>query len=271
MVKAVLLGVVEGLTEFLPVSSTGHLVLFGEAIQYNGPAAQTFEIFIQLGAILAVVFLYPKRFLCLLNFKEKVSSASFTGRSGLIKLFLACIPAFVLGALFHSTIKASLLAPFPVAMALIFGGIVLIVIERVLPKVHASRLETITFRQAFLIGIFQCAALWPGISRSGATIVGGLILGLSRQVAAEFSFLVAVPVMAAATCFDLLKSWESLGSDALGELAVGFLVSFVVALFAIRTFVGFLQRFSLAGFGYYRVILGIISLVWFLGIVAGGS
>ncbi|MCB0321050.1 MAG: UDP-diphosphatase, partial [Bdellovibrionales bacterium] len=109
------------------------------------------------------------------------------------------------------------------------------------------------------------------ISRSGATIVGGLILGLSRQVAAEFSFLVAVPVMAAATCFDLLKSWESLGSDALGELAVGFLVSFVVALFAIRTFVGFLQRFSLAGFGYYRVILGIISLVWFLGIVAGGS
>ena len=253
--KPIALGIVEGLTEFIPVSSTGHLILFGEALQYEGAAADTFEIFIQLGAILAVVFLYPKRFTGLLRFGD---DGGFSGFNGLLKLFVACIPAFVLGFLFHSYIKELLFFPLPVALALLVGGVALIAIERANPTITASALEDITLRQCFLIGCFQCIALWPGFSRSGATIIGGLIVGLEKKIAAEFSFLVAVPVMVAATLYDLYKSYNSLGAGAFDELAIGFIVSLLVALVAIRTFIGFLQRFSLAPFGWYRILLAVI-------------
>ncbi len=253
--KPILLGIVEGLTEFIPVSSTGHLILFGEMISYKGAAADTFEVFIQLGAILAVVFLYPKRFL---------SFAKFEDISGIIKLSLACLPAFVLGFLFHSAIKELLFKPIPVAIALALGGMVMIFIERREATPTARSFEEISYRQSFLIGIFQCLALWPGVSRSGATIVGGMILGLKRTIAAEFSFLVAVPVMMAATLYDLYKSYESLGEGAVAELAVGFVVSFVVALIAIRTFIALLDKWTLSPFGYYRILLGIITALVFM-------
>ncbi|NBW40484.1 undecaprenyl-diphosphate phosphatase [bacterium] len=254
----ILLGIIEGLTEFIPVSSTGHLILFGEALTYHGPAAETFEVFIQLGAILAVLFLYPNRFLHLLRFN---SSGGFSGWQGITKLCLACLPAFVLGFLLHSIIKGMLFRPIPVAIALIVGGVALIGIERKTLKSPVSSLEDISFRQSFLIGCFQTLALWPGISRSGATIIGGIWLGLERTVAAEFSFLVAVPVMFAATLFDLYKNMGSLGEGAFTELSTGFVVSFVVALIAIRTFIGFLKKFSLASFGWYRILLGVIVLL----------
>ena len=255
---AILLGIVEGLTEFIPVSSTGHLILFGEALTYHGPAAETFEVFIQLGAILAVLFLYPMRFVRLLRFD---STGGFSGIHGLMKLFLACLPAFVLGFLFHSVIKGVLFHPLPVAIALIVGGVALIGVEKKSLANSVESIEDISFRQSFLIGCFQTLALWPGISRSGATILGGMWLGLERTVAAEFSFLVAVPVMFAATLFDLYKNIDTLGAGAFGELLTGFLVSLVVALIAIRTFIGFLKRFSLASFGWYRIILGVAVLL----------
>ncbi|MCI5065862.1 undecaprenyl-diphosphate phosphatase [bacterium] len=262
--KPALLGIVEGLTEFLPVSSTGHLILFGEALTYEGAAGDTFDIFIQLGAILAVVFLYPERFLHLFTgvfSREERENSGFAGRAGLLKLALACLPAFVLGFLFHSAIKQLLFVPLPVALALFVGGIVLIWIERRHPVVKIKTLEEITYRQSFLIGCFQTLALWPGLSRSGSTIVGGMLLGLERTVAAEFSFLVAVPVMVAATSYDLYKSYSSLGAGAFDELLIGFIVSFVVALIAIRTFIGFLKRFSLALFGWYRIALALLVVI----------
>lgn len=256
---ATILGAIEGLTEFLPVSSTGHLILAGNSLGFTGPTAATFEIFIQLGAILAVVVLYFKRFLSLLDFND-TQRGGFVGMSGLVKLAVACAPAFFFGALLHKSIKVHLFAPLPVAIALLLGGLVLIYIERVIkpPAVHS--IDEISLKQAFTIGLFQCLALWPGVSRSGSTIVGALICGISREAAAEFSFLVAVPVMCAATIFDLLKSFSSLSIADVPLFAIGFIVSFLSALLAIRVFISLLQKYSLAPFGYYRIALGIVVI-----------
>lgn len=258
--KAVLLGIVEGLTEFIPVSSTGHLILFGDLLQFREGEAATFEIFIQLGAILAVVVLYTERFTGLLDF-SKEDRSGFRGWNGLGKLFLACLPAFVFGALLHDTIEHFLFIPIPVAFALILGGLVFIVLERSPREPSVFSLGEISGRQAFVIGLFQCLALWPGISRSGATIIGGLLVGLERKIAAEFSFLVAVPVMFAAVSYSLLKSSETLNADFWGVLLVGFVVSFLVALLAIRFFIGMLSRFTLAPFGWYRIVVGALVLI----------
>lgn len=263
-----ILGFVEGLTEFLPVSSTGHMVLVGSAIEFTGPLAQSFEIIVQLGAILAVVVLYPERFRALLDFSTNRSSgdslvsaaAGFTGLTALIKLALACGPAFVLGALFHKTIKSELLAPQPVAYALIVGALLMILVElkKKPPAVH--RVEDITYRQALLLGIFQCAALWPGISRSGSMIVGGLYIGIERAVAAEFSFLVAVPVMTAATTYDFMKSYAAFSAGDLLTLAVGFVVAFLTAILGIKFLVTLLQRHTLIPFAVYRIALAALVL-----------
>ena len=270
LIAAAVLGVVEGLTEFLPVSSTGHLILTAKAIEFTGPRADSFEIFIQLGAILAVVVLYFDRFRDLVRglFADGIqfkNTPEFKGASGLAKIGFACAPAFVLGALFHKTIKEHLFTPVSVAAALIVGGAIMLLVDNKQRVESTTSLEDISYKQAFLLGVFQCFALWPGTSRSGSMLVGGLLLGLSRSVAAEFSFLVAVPIMCAATTLDLYKSREILSQADIVIFGVGFIVSFITAIVAIRTFMALLRRFTLHAFAYYRIALGILVLILLRG------
>ena len=261
--KAVILGAVEGLTEFIPVSSTGHLILTGKLIGFDGENAATFEIFIQLGAILAVVVLYLNRFRSLLDFSRSSddSEYGFSGRQGIGKLFVACLPAFVLGPLLHGHIKTYLFSPLTVSLALIVGGVVMILIERRELETQVLTLENLSYATCFNIGLFQCFALWPGVSRSGATIIGGMLLGLHRQLAAEFSFLVAVPVMIAAVSYDLMKSFGALGGEDIKVFAIGFVVSFVTAILAIKFFLGLLRTHTLIPFGVYRIGIGLLVLL----------
>lgn len=257
-IAAIILGLVEGITEFLPISSTGHLILTSHYLGLEGEKIKIFEVFIQLGAILAVAILYWNRFLGLLDFKAPKDAKSFRGINGLSKLALACLPALVCGALFHSTIKGYLFYPRPVALALIVGGLALMVIERVVKKPSTETLDAISHKQALLVGVFQCFSLWPGISRSASTIVGGLVVGLPRSLAAEFSFLVAVPIMVAATGYDLLKGLEHLSPDDTKMFAIGFIVSFLSALLAVKIFIQLVGKYSLVSFGIYRILLGLL-------------
>lgn len=254
---AAILGIVEGLTEFLPISSTGHLILAAQWLAFTGEKAETFEIFIQLGAILAVVVLYRQRFK---DFIFPKQHTAFTGIAGIKKVLAACLPVLLLGFFARDFIKATFFNTSSVAWALIVGGIVMLVVERLPKRTQIEQLEQLTLTKCLCIGLFQCFSLWSGISRSGSTIVGGLLLGVQRRAAAEFSFLVAVPVMCAATIYELLKSIHILNADDLEVFAMGFLVSFLSALLAIRVFVGVLQRFTLAPFGLYRICLGLLVL-----------
>lgn len=258
---ATLLGVVEGLTEFLPVSSTGHLILVGHWLGFTGATAETFEIFIQLGAILAVVVLYWKRFLSLLPMPGRPRTG-LAGWNGLLTIGVACLPAFVLGALCHRAIKTYLFSPTTVGYALIVGGLLMVGVERLHSRKRSRALDEMTLRDAFVVGIFQCLALWPGMSRSASTIMGGMLVGLERRAAAEFSFLVAVPVMFAATFFDLIRSVEILFDDLLPMFAVGFVVSFLVAMVAIKSFLAFLRSQTMTPFAVYRFIVGGLVLLW---------
>lgn len=258
---AVLLGLVEGLTEFIPVSSTGHLIIVGHLFGFVGERAATFEIFIQLGAILAVVLLYWRTLLALLGVRgsERAAELGLVGREGIIKLVLASFPVCLVGLLLHRPIKQHLFSPFTVALGLALGGVIMIIVERkrgaqpVTPRISA--------RQAFLIGLCQCFSLWPGVSRAGAAIVGALLVGSERRAAAEFSFLVAVPVIGAAAIFDLLKSLALLNTSDLALFATGFIVSFLTAVAAIKLFLHLLQRLGLVPFGLYRVVVAILVLL----------
>ncbi|NDC36859.1 MAG: undecaprenyl-diphosphate phosphatase [Proteobacteria bacterium] len=255
---AIILGIVEGVTEFLPISSTGHLILVGNALQFLGEKAATFEIVIQSGAILAVLLLYRQRFIALLDFSAK--DRPFHGQDGALKLALACAPALLAGFLFSKSIKQHLFNPTAVAIALIVGGIIMLVVERRRRAPSTESLEALTLPQVFLIGCFQCLALWPGISRSGATIVGAMLLGVSRAAAAEFSFLIAIPILLAATGYELLKSFHALTAADLPIFALGFLVSFISATFAVKGFIKIISHWSLIPFAIYRIILGAIVL-----------
>ncbi len=267
---AIILSIVEGLTEFLPVSSTGHLILAGEMLGFTGEKAATFQVIIQLGAIMAVVVLYWSRFWGLL-FPPKDSSLRFSGLRGIGLLILTCIPACVLGLLLHSYIK-SLFTPATVLMALVVGGLFMIIVERRPPWLQSiglqaegqerlRSLDDMGPKEAFGIGCFQCLALWPGFSRSASTIMGGMLLGAGRQLAAEYSFIAAVPIMVAATGYDLLKSWSILSSADIPFFALGIGASFVAALLAIKGFVSLLSRITLIPFAIYRIIMA--PLVWY--------
>jgi undecaprenyl-diphosphatase len=257
----VILGVVEGITEFLPISSTGHMILVGEWLGFTGETAETFEVFIQLGAILSVLVLYFKRFFRLIPGNQS-SSTGFAGIRGLMLLIVACIPVSLLGLIFRDFIRDYLFSSYTVALALIVGGVAMILLEHVPRTTRVRDLDSLSLGDAVVVGLFQCFALWPGMSRSASTIIGGLLRGLERTVAAEFSFLVAVPVMCAAVGWDLLKSISHLDSSDVPLFAIGFFVSFVVALVAIRSFLHLLKRFTLAGFGYYRIALGCSVLLF---------
>jgi undecaprenyl-diphosphatase len=256
---AVVLGIVEGLTEFVPVSSTGHLIVAGSLLGFTGEKASSFQIAIQLGAILSVVFLYWKRFVGLIPRASKPAvpvDSTLEGWSGLWRIGLATLPILAVGFLAHDFVKARLFTPTAVAWALTVGGFAILIAEKLRTRATNGSLDALTWRQALGIGLFQTLSLWPGTSRSAATIVGGLLLGLDRKAAAEFSFLIAVPTMTAATGYETLKMASTFSSEELGQFAVGFIVSFIFAAASITAFIRFLSRWSLAPFAWYRIAAG---------------
>lgn len=255
---ATILGIVEGLTEFLPVSSTGHLIISGHLLDFTGQRASIFEVVIQLGAILAVLVLYRERFWGLL---QKDPQRNFSGLQGIWLLVLTSIPASILGFLSHSFIKEYLFTPQTVAWALGIGALAIILVEALPRSNRFSSLDEVTPFLAFGIGCFQCLALWPGFSRSAATIMGGMILGARRKLAAEYSFIAAVPIMFAATGYDLLKGWPLLQAKDFTLLSIGFGVSFIAAWFAVKGFIHLLSRMTLRPFAYYRLIIAPIILL----------
>ncbi|AUX73969.1 undecaprenyl-diphosphate phosphatase [Erwinia pyrifoliae] len=263
---AAILGLVEGLTEFLPVSSTGHMILVGHLLGFEGDKAQTFEVVIQLGSILAVVVMFWRRLFGLIgiHFGEVKHEGIGQGRLSLIHILLGMAPAVVIGLLLHDLIK-SLFNPVNVMYALVVGGVLLIAAELLKPKQPKSPgVDDITYRQAFIIGCFQCLALWPGFSRSGATISGGMLMGVSRYAASEFSFLLAVPMMIGATGLDLYKSMGFLTMADFPMFAVGFVSAFIVALIAIKSFLHIIKRISFIPFAIYRFIVAAAVYVLFV-------
>ncbi len=266
---AIVIGIIEGLTEFLPVSSTGHMILAGHMIGFQGDKADTFEIVIQLGAILAVVVLYWKRIMRLFGLLSVKSPGKNAERQlNLIHILVAIVPVLILAYLLRHFIKGVLFSPQTVLIGLVLGGIFMIIAEKKQPSVTAETLDGITYRQAFFIGLSQILSLWPGFSRSGATIAGGMLAGASRAASADFTFIIAIPVMFAATGYEFLKSYHSLSTSDLGFFAVGFIVSFIVALLAVATFIKLVQKLKLTYFSYYRFVLAAVFLAYYL-FVAG--
>lgn len=257
---AIILGVVEGVTEFLPISSTGHLIVVNELIGFEGDFASLFEIVVQLGAIAAViVFFFRRLFPCVVpsaTSAEKAHSLDLWK-----KVLVAVLPALVLGKLFADTIDAYMLNSFTVACALALGGIALIWIER---RQHAHAITTlsqVSYRLAAYIGLIQCLALIPGTSRSGATIVGALLLGLARPLAAEFSFFLAIPTLLAASGYALFTYEGAWTGHELLVLAVGMMTAAIVAWIVIRAFMQYISRHNFSAFGWYRIILAIILFI----------
>jgi undecaprenyl-diphosphatase len=261
LLTVILLGIVEGLTEFLPVSSTGHLILASELLGYQASDWATFNVVIQLGAILAVVVLYWRTFW---NVAMGLLARDAGSWRFLINLLLAFLPSAVLGLALHSHIEAMLGSPTIVAVALIVGGIAILLIERLLGTFRFHSVERLPYSRALGIGLIQCLAMIPGVSRSGATIMGALSLGVDRKTAAEFSFFLAVPTMLGATTLEALKSRDALMSSATnwGDIAIGFVVSFIVAIIVIRWFVGLISRQGFAPFAWYRIAAGCAALAW---------
>ena len=265
LIKVIFLGLVEGVTEWLPISSTGHLILVNEFISLNVSKDfwEMFEVVIQFGAILAVIVLYFKK-LWPFTTKEKYFIKKDTLMMWL-KIVVACIPAAVIGVLFDDKIDELFYHPTPVALALIIVGIIFIIVENNKPKTKINNIADISFKTAFIIGLAQLvAALFPGVSRSGATIIGGLLLGVSREVSAEFTFFLAVPVMAGASLLKLVKFGFDFTSNEIIILAVGMISAFIVSILAIKFLVGYIKKNDFKPFGIYRIILGIIVLLYFL-------
>jgi undecaprenyl-diphosphatase len=258
--KALLLGLVEGATEFLPISSTGHLIIVGDLINFlSKEKRDVFEIVIQLGSILSVCWLYHARlFNVVRTLKNDVQAQRFA-----LQLFVGFLPLAILGLKFHHQIKEALFKPVPVAIALIVGGLVILFIEKLSLKAKISNIESMSVLDAFKIGCAQALALIPGVSRSGATILGGMSFGLSRQVATEFSFFLAIPVMFAATGYDLLKNRELLNTDDAGLFLVGFIAAFLSALVAIKTLIRYVAEHDFKIFAWYRIALGIAVIAYF--------
>ena len=254
---AFILGIVEGLTEFLPVSSTGHLILTGQLLGFNDEKGKVFEIAIQFAAILAVVWEYRARL------GHAVASLETDKASQRLatNLIVAFMPAAVLGFLFIKQIKYYLFNPIVVASALIIGGVLILWAERRKHVVRAHTVDDMTWRDALKVGFAQALAMIPGTSRSGATIIGGLFFGLSRKTAAEFSFFLAIPTMFAATSYDVYKNWHLFSADDIGMFAVGGAASFISALLAVRGLIRFISRHDFAVFAWYRIVFGILVLL----------
>lgn len=264
-VIAILIGIVEGITEFLPISSTGHMILVGSLLGFEGEKASTFEVFIQLGAILSVFILYRQLFLNLLTVRVRQS----TGFS-LLHIAAGIIPVMIVGFLLHSVIKTYLFSPLTVIIGLVAGAILMLVAEKMaIDRPLARNLDAISLRQATLVGLFQLLSLWPGFSRSGSTIAGGLLFGLNRKAAAEFSFIIAVPLMLVACLYDLWQIWHTLSRVDMGMFATGFMIAFFVAYLSIVWFLRFLNQSTLASFAYYRFVVAGLSYYYFFMRSAG--
>lgn len=251
--QALIIAIIEGLTEFLPVSSTGHMILADSIMKIeNAEFAKTFEIVIQLGAILAVLFLYIKRF--------------FVGLSIYLKLLVAFLPTGVIGLLAYKTIKHYLFNPFTVSISLIVGGVILILLDKwsQQKKSEYKEVEDISYAGALKIGLIQCVSMIPGVSRAAATIFGGVFSGFNKAQAAEFSFLLAIPTMFAASGYDLLKEKDNIHSEDIKLLLFGGIIAFIVAIFAVKAFVAFLNKYGFKHFGYYRIVLGVLFLIYAL-------
>lgn len=274
--KAFILGIVEGATEFIPVSSTGHLIVVGEMLNFNDSRGKVFEIVIQLAAILAVCWEYRSKLAntlqALVTHPGHVQSPAFQLT---LNVFIAFLPAAVLGLAFHDVIKAYLFSTVTVAIALIAGGVAILLVENYTQpptlkaatkaKPFTQSLEHISQKQALQVGLAQSLALIPGVSRSGATILGGMVFGLNRQTATEFSFFLAIPIMFAATAYDVLKSWQILSMQDLPVFVVGFITAFLSALFAIKFLLHFVATHDFKVFAYYRIVFGsvLLSLIYF--------
>ncbi|WP_118179521.1 undecaprenyl-diphosphate phosphatase [Paraburkholderia phosphatilytica] len=265
--KALILGVVEGLTEFLPVSSTGHLIVAGSVLGYTDAHAKTFDVVIQLGAILAVCW----------EFRVKIANvvAGLPTQPGArrfaLNVIIATIPAIVLGLAFEKAIKATLFSAVPVACALVFGGVVILWVEarqrRLADRAASPRvarvqsIDDLRPADALKVGLAQCCALIPGMSRSGSTIIGGMLFGLDRKVATEFSFFLAIPIIMGATVYELYKDWHSLSVDALGLFAIGFAAAFVSAFACVRWLLRYIAAHDFTAFAWYRIGFGLLILV----------
>lgn len=262
MFKAIILGIIEGLTEFLPVSSTGHLILTSQLLSFEGQFNNVFNIVIQMGAILSVIIYFFKDLIPKSTKKEDINSFF----SLWFKVCIGVLPAAVIGIAFEDTIDAFLFKPLPVALALIVGAIGILLVDK--PgsgKAGTQTIAQLSYKQAFIIGLFQCLALIPGMSRSASTIIGGLIIGTSRKLAAEFSFFMAIPVLCGAGLIKLLKYGMNFSQAQWQILAVGTFVSFVVAYLVIAAFMSFIKKHTFRPFAYYRIALGLIVLFFALG------
>jgi undecaprenyl-diphosphatase len=254
LLKALVLGVVEGLTEFLPISSTGHLILAGDLLGFNDEKGKIFHVAIQTGAMLAVVWEYRAKFAHVL---ARVLTEPAAQRF-VANVAVAFVPAAILGLAFAKHIKAALFKPVPVAIAFIVGAFVILWAERRDHRVRVESADDMTWLDALKVGIAQCFALIPGTSRSGATIIGGMLFGLSRRAATEFSFFLAVPTMLAASALDLYKNWTALDGDNLLVIAIGFAAAFVSALIVVRWLIRFVSHHDFVPFAWYRIALGVV-------------
>lgn len=274
IVKAVILGMVEGLTEFAPVSSTGHMIIVDDMWLKSQefltqPVANTFKVVIQLGSILATVVVFKDRFIDILGLnrffqKEKIISVS-EGHLNLLHVLIGLIPAGVLGFLFEDFIDNHLFSIHTVVIGLIIGAILMIVADLFRgrrPTVHS--LDALSYKQAFIVGLYQCLSLWPGFSRSGATISGGVLTGLNHRVAADFTFIMAVPIMAGASFLSLLKNWQYFTMEALPFFIAGFISAFVFALLSIRFFLKLINKIKLVPFAIYRIVIAAAIYILYL-------
>ncbi|MGV8150795.1 MAG: undecaprenyl-diphosphate phosphatase [Candidatus Woesearchaeota archaeon] len=259
-IVAIILGVVEGITEFLPISSTGHLIIISDFLKFTGEFSNAFNIIIQLGAILAVIWYFRKK---LFPFNKSKKDKKLTYDIWK-KTLIGVIPAIIIGGLIGNYVEENFFNPIVVAIALIIGGIILIIIERKQKKSKINTIASLTYGTALMIGIIQCLALIPGTSRSAATIIGAMLLGASRLVAAEYSFYLAIPTIIAASAYSLINLGIILSMHQIILLAIGFVVSFIVALGVIALFMKYITTNNFKPFGYYRIILGIAVLAYYL-------
>ena len=254
---AALLGLIEGLTEFIPVSSTGHLLLAGYFLGFES-AGKTFEVVIQLGAVLAILSIYAGKLIGVLRDAPSDPAA----RRFIASVLIAFAPAVVIGVLAHDFIKDVLFeTPMLIAVMLVIGGVVLLVVDRIAPEPHHDGAMRLPIKTSLAIGFIQCLAMIPGVSRSGATIVGAMMLGTSKRAAAEFSFFLSMPTMAGAFAYDLYKNRDVLDASAMGEIAVGFVVAFVAAVLVVKWLLGYVSRNGYALFGWWRIIVGSAAIL----------
>lgn len=260
IIKAILFAILCGVTEFLPISSNGHVLVLEELLGFEGPPGKLFEISLQLGAILAVCWLYRARILHVVyNITRDPVDRKFA-----LNVIIACIPAIVLGALFHHFLIEHFFNAHAVALMLIVGGIVILLVEKFKPAARMLTPDDVTWKTAIFIGLCQALALIPGVSRSGATIMGAMCAGVERKAATEFSFFLAIVMIAAASSFDMLIHRHELNAQGLGLIAVGFAVSFVSALIVVKWLLGYLSRHGFVAFAWYRIIVGsaVLALLW---------